>query len=126
MRHLVAAATFVAAVAVAACGGSSASPTAPATPAGVNGPTVTLVDFSLQPATLSVAGGTTIEVVNGGKAPHNLWIRDTTGKVLAQSATLGPGQRSELKVELPAGTYIDYCEEPGHESLGMKGTLTVT
>jgi plastocyanin len=128
MRQLLIAATTAAAFAVAACGGStSGSSTAPSqTPATATGTTVRLVDFSLQPGTLSVAAGTTIEVVNAGKSPHNLWIRDSSGQVLARTRTLEPGQQASLSLDLPAGTYTDYCEEPGHESLGMKGTLTIT
>lgn len=118
-------AVAVAAAAAACSGSSSNAPQPPAAPDAA-GPTVTLADYSLQPSAISVAGGTTIKVVNAGRAPHNLWIRDATGTVLAKSPTLGPGQRGALKVELPAGTYTDYCEEPGHESLGMRGALTVT
>jgi uncharacterized cupredoxin-like copper-binding protein len=27
---------------------------------------------------------------------------------------------------IAAGTYTMFCDQPGHESSGMKGTLTVT
>src|SRR5579859_6938951 len=128
MHRLLIAATAAAAFAVAACGGStsnSSTATSPA-PSAAKGPKVRLVDFSLQPGTLSAATGTTIEVVNAGKSPHNLWIRDASGKVLAKTSTIEPGQQATLRLDLPAGAYTDYCQEPGHESLGMKGTLTVT
>lgn len=135
MRRILIAAAGVAAFSVAACGGSSspssASPSAtPASPsataAAAGAATVRLVDFSLQPATLSVAVGTTIRVVNDGKSPHNFWIRNQAGTVLAKTDNLQPGQSSSLRLDLPAGSYTDYCQEPGHESLGMKGTLTIS
>jgi uncharacterized cupredoxin-like copper-binding protein len=32
---------------------------------------------------------------------------------------------STFTADLKAGTYIFYCQVPGHEQAGMKGTLTV-
>ena len=37
-----------------------------------------------------------------------------------------PGRERLLTLTLPAaGTYITFCSLPGHESLGVKGTLVV-
>lgn len=134
MRQLLIAAVLV----TTACGGSttaaapsSASSSAPsaassAASPSAGGPTVRLVDFALDPPTLSAAIGSTITVVNAGKSPHNLWVRDGAGHVLAKTPDLAPGQQASFRLDLPAGSYADYCEEPGHESLGMKGSLTIT
>lgn len=120
MRQLLIATVLVA----AACGGSTAA--APSTPTPTaGGPTVRLVDFGLEPGSVSVGSGSTITVINAGKSPHNLWIRDGDGHVLAKTPNLQPGQRASLKLDLPPGAYTDYCQEPGHESLGMKGSLTI-
>jgi uncharacterized cupredoxin-like copper-binding protein len=89
---------------------------------------VTLADFTVTPTDLVVAGTTvSFEVVNDGPTPHNLTIRDEAGTVLGATADLSQGEQATLTLTLPAaGTYITYCSLPGHESLGLKGTLTVT
>jgi plastocyanin len=89
---------------------------------------VTLADFTVTPVDL-VATTTTVSfaVVNDGPTPHNLTIRDSTGTVLGATPDLGQGGQAVLTITLPAaGSYITYCSLPGHESLGLKGTLTVT
>jgi uncharacterized cupredoxin-like copper-binding protein len=53
-------------------------------------------------------------------------VRDASGTVLAHTANLEPGEHATLQVDLAPGTYVDFCQEPGHESLGMKGSLKVT
>ncbi|MDQ6901136.1 MAG: plastocyanin/azurin family copper-binding protein [Candidatus Dormibacteraeota bacterium] len=52
-------------------------------------------------------------------------MRDASGSVLVKTPNLKPGDQARLKLDLPPGSYVDYCQEPGHESLGMKGALTV-
>lgn len=111
-----------------------ASPTASTAPAS-SGPLasavaaipVTLADFSIMPGDLQVTGTTvSFEVVNDGPTPHNLAIRDEAGTILGTTADLSQGARATLTVTLPAaGTYVTFCTLPGHESLGVKGTLTV-
>lgn len=135
-------AAALAALTFAACGGGGGAPSGGYTPpsapqssgssgasgAGSAGPaaaTVKLADYSLDPMTVSIHSGESILVVNVGKTPHNLWVRDASGKVVAKSPDLAPGQQATMKVDAPAGSYVDYCQEPGHESLGMKGTLTI-
>jgi uncharacterized cupredoxin-like copper-binding protein len=88
---------------------------------------VTLADFTVSPTDL-VVGTTTVsfDVVNDGPTPHNLTIRDAAGTVLGATPDLSRGERATLTLTLPAaGSYITYCSLPGHESLGLKGTLTV-
>jgi uncharacterized cupredoxin-like copper-binding protein len=65
-------------------------------------------------------------VENRGKTPHDLAVRDSSGRDLGRTATLSQGARAHLSLALTAGEYGIYCAEPGHESLGMHGSLIVT
>jgi plastocyanin len=87
--------------------------------------TIRLVDYALEPLSVSVPQGGAIRVVNAGKTPHNLAVKSSEGKAIAKTRDLQPGQQATMHVDFGAGTYVDYCGEPGHESLGMKGSLTV-
>lgn len=114
-----------------ACGGSAGATGNPSGNPAVSAPassaaTVKLVDFSLSPSSVSVPAGASIQVVNAGQSTHNLWIRDASGKTLARTPELKPGATAMLSVPANAGSYTIYCQEPGHESLGMRGTLSVT
>ena len=48
------------------------------------------------------------------------------GEVLMTTADLSRGEAETITAELPPGEYVTFCSLPGHESLGIKGTLTVT
>ena len=128
-----------AALALAACGGSSASTTAntpapTASPAAVAATAdagasvaVTLSDFMLMPGTLTAkAGSVSFAVKNAGPTVHNLTILDSAGKVVGATANLKPGESATLTVSLNAGAYTAICSLAGHESLGMKDILTVS
>ena len=67
-----------------------------------------------------------LAVTNAGPTIHDLTIRDDAGKILGETEDLTAGASETLTVDLPAGTYTIFCSLPGHESLGIKGTLTVT
>ncbi len=128
------------AMAVAACGSSTGTPvpaassgsvppasaTAGSSAAATNATPITVKDFSLDPNTLAVRGTVSLAVTNAGPTVHNVTIRDSSGKVLGATADLKPGEAATLTVDLPAGAYTMFCSLPGHESLGVKGTLTVT
>ncbi len=122
-------------LAVAACGvsGASSSPVTPsaagsATPAAsvAAATPITVKDFSLDPKDVTVTGQASLAVTNAGPTIHNITIRDESGKVLAATKDLRTGQSEVLSFDIPAGTYVLFCSLPGHESLGIKGTLTVT
>ncbi|MHB8613252.1 MAG: cupredoxin domain-containing protein [Candidatus Dormibacteraceae bacterium] len=134
---------FATAVLIAGCGGSTAA-TSTATSdssaaAGAVNPTppagavrVSLLDFSITPAKISVpAGAITLYVTNDGKTPHNFTIRSPRGpvgaatKIVAHTRDLNPGQADLLVTTLPAGDYTFYCAFAGHEQLGMTGDFTV-
>lgn len=117
--------TLVVLASVAACTGpgTTQTPAAPATPETI---TVGLVDFALDPSELSVdSGKLLIEVTNAGPTPHNLTIRDAAGDSVLATPDLRRGESATLEGELAAGEYTIFCALPGHESLGMRGTLTV-
>ena len=121
-------------VAVAGCGtagGGSNAPAASATSATVGAPStattaVTERDFKFDEPSLSIPSGTALEVTNAGPTVHNLAIRNESGAVLATTKDLKAGTSETLPLSLPAGSYQIFCSLPGHESLGLKGTLTIT
>ncbi len=138
MKTLVA--TSILALAVVACGGSgttaaptsgtAASPapasTAPSAASAAASTAVIVKDFTLDPLDVAVAGTVSLAVTNDGPTVHNVAIRDDAGAVLGTTADLKEGESETLTVEIPAGSYILFCTLPGHESLGIKGTLTVS
>lgn len=85
--------------------------------------TVTLSEFKVAPASISVPAGGSLNVVNAGTMIHNL-------AVVGQSITtpdIAAGKSATLSLAtLPEGTYTVVCTIPGHESAGMKATLVVT
>ena len=83
-------------------------------------------DFTLDPLDVAVAGPVSLAVTNAGPTVHNVAIRDNAGAVLGTTTDLKSGASETLTVEIPAGSYILFCSLPGHESLGIKGTLTVS
>jgi manganese oxidase len=85
--------------------------------------TVSLSEFALEPASVEVPAGGSLEVTNDGSADHDLAIRDTD----PQSSILSAGDSETLDISsLEPGEYEMYCTIPGHEESGMSGTLTLT
>lgn len=85
---------------------------------------VTLTEFAVEPADLTLPARTplTVRVTNAGVAPHDYTIEGVGG-----TDTLGPGDTATLEVgPLEVGSYPVLCTVPGHASAGMTGTLTVT
>ncbi|MGE5225641.1 MAG: multicopper oxidase domain-containing protein [Planctomycetaceae bacterium] len=107
----------------AAAGGGTSGERAAGGPTTVS---VTLSDFTIDPATMTAPAGTaiTFEVTNDGPAPHTFAVKTPdqtydTGEIQANAS-------ATLQVPaLAAGSYGVLCTVPGHEQLGMKGTLTV-
>lgn len=120
MRTIAATIVFLAVLGAAACGGGSSGQ-----PAGSI--KVTMNDFSFTPKAISAqAGSPVFYLVNEGKSAHDFTIQDSTGKQLAQSELVQPGNTSVLNTTLSAGTYKVLCTQPGHADAGMVATLTVT
>jgi plastocyanin len=82
--------------------------------------TVGMDEYSFSPSNVTIARGGTITVQNNGKIAHNLTIKNGP-----KTSTFLPGKSEKLKVDLAPGKYDFFCSVPGHEQLGMKGTLTV-
>lgn len=88
--------------------------------------TISLLDFKLDPKVIEAESGEiTLCAQNDGDTPHDLGVRDSSKTTLGKTKTLNPGESDRFTVTLDAATYDIYCSLGGHESLGMKGTLTV-
>lgn len=106
---------------------AAASPSA-STPAssGAAGTMIQVRDFALDPSSVSVTAGTVaLTVTNDGPTLHNVKIRDGAGEVLFGTKDLREGESQSISGNLQPGEYVLFCSLPGHESLGIKGTLTV-
>lgn len=117
--------------ALAACSAaSSTTPPAASQATGTPPPgavAITVMDFMLSKPAITVTGPTvTFVVTNDGPTPHNVAVRDASGKVLMTTHDLSRGQSETISAAIPPGAYTTFCSLPGHESLGVKGTLTVT
>jgi plastocyanin len=82
--------------------------------------TVTVKEFRIEPAAITVPAGSAVRVENGGSIAHNLSIETRATPLLDhnKSADLQLGG-------LAAGSYTMRCTVPGHEAAGMKGTVTI-
>src|SRR5947209_9810623 len=77
--------------------------------------------FSFGKAT-APAGKVTISMPNQAPIQHNIALKPP-GK--GAGPIVGKGGDSKFTTTLKPGTYTYFCEVPGHEQAGMKGTLTV-
>jgi plastocyanin len=71
------------------------------------------------------AGSYTITVVNDGEATHDLAV-EQNGTTMAKSDSIGPGDKTTLKVDLAPGQYVFYCSIGNHRAMGMELTVQVT
>ncbi len=107
---------------VAACGGGGGSSSG----GGSNAQTITVTatEFKFDPSTINAAPGQTVNVTfkNAGTVQHTFVIKEANVKLTAD-----PGQTVTGSFTAPstAGSYTYFCDVPGHEDAGMKGTLTV-
>ncbi len=73
------------------------------------------------------AGVVRLNVTNRGEDPHDLAVRNSSGKVVGHLDRLGPGDRGRLRLKLKRrGTYTLFCTIADHESLGMRARLRIT
>jgi plastocyanin len=120
--------TFAVILATAACSGASspapstlasvAAPSVapPSAPSAGTGSAVSIVNFSFQPATITISVGTTVTWTNTASTGHTV----TADAGSFKSNTLGPGVTFSQKFAT-AGTFTYHCSI--HPS--MKGTVTV-
>jgi FtsP/CotA-like multicopper oxidase with cupredoxin domain len=88
---------------------------------------VSLTDFALAPDMIEAPSGQDMafNVSNDGQAPHSFAV--DTGSGVLKTADLNAGETATLEVPaLADGDYKIYCTIPGHEDLGMVGSLMVS
>ena len=105
---------------VRGCGGGAGSPAGggggpAATPSAPD--TIVIKNFTFMPASLTVAPGTKITVINQDQAPHTV----TAGDKSFDSRTISGGQRGEITAPTKPGSYPYICTIHQY----MKGTLIV-
>ena len=104
---------------LAACS-SSASPTSNAQTVSING----LDTFRYDPNTITAKVGQPIHVVltNKGVLEHSFVIDQLSVKL---EHVQGGATGETNFTPTAAGTYVFYCDTPGHQAAGMTGTLIV-
>ena len=116
-----AAGVAVVALLLAGCGGGGSSQ-----PAGSI--KMTLTEYKFDPSTISAPSGKVVfYLVNAGTTSHDVIIRDSSNNRVDGSELISAGDTFVFMVNsIQAGTYTIFCDQPGHEASGMKGTLTIT
>jgi plastocyanin len=111
---------------LAGCGGGGGS----AQPSGSI--SVTMTEYHFNPSTINAPSGKVVFfLVNSGTISHDMIIStgsgSASGTIVGRSDLVSAGDTSVFTVNnLAAGAYTYYCDQPGHETSGMHGTLTVT
>lgn len=72
------------------------------------------------------AGKVTLRVTNRGDIPHDISLRGRKLAAARHGKVVDTGGVSKVVATLKPGTYTFFCSVFGHESGGMRGTLTVT
>ena len=87
-----------------------------------------MTEFKFDPSTVSAPHGKVVLfLVNGGSVAHDLIVSDSSGNRVAGSELVSAGDSNVFTIDnIAAGTYKIFCDQPGHEASGMKGTLTIT
>jgi uncharacterized cupredoxin-like copper-binding protein len=83
-------------------------------------------DFRFNPSTITVKAGQPLEVTfqNGGEILHDFTVQE--GQTKPTVITEEGGKSGTATVTYAkAGTYKFLCSQPGHDQLGMHGTITV-
>jgi uncharacterized cupredoxin-like copper-binding protein len=103
--------------------GASSPATTPATAGGAQTVNLEMIDIAFKPTTLDIPANTdsVIHITNTGSTAHDFSI----DKLNITTGDVAPGATIDVKINAPAGEYTYYCNVPGHEAAGMKGTLTV-
>jgi plastocyanin len=105
---------------VLGCGGGAGSPAGegggPAAPPGGTD-TIVMKSFTFTPASLTVAPGTKLTVINEDQAPHTVTANDKS----FDSGNISGGQRGEVTAPTKPGSYPYICTIHQY----MMGTLIV-
>jgi nitrite reductase (NO-forming) len=111
---------------LAACGGGSSSDDngGGSSDGGGNSVTIDMTEMKFTPSTFTVKSGekVTVKLENKGSVLHDFSIDSLNVKQDVQ-----PGKSETVSFTAPssAGDVVFYCNQPGHEAAGMKGTMTV-
>src|SRR5579859_7843202 len=83
-------------------------------------------DFRLNPATITVKAGQPLEVTfqNGGEILHDFTAQQGLARPVVITEDGGKSGTATVTYAKP-GTYKFFCSQPGHDQLGMHGTVTV-
>ena len=87
---------------------------------------VTLTDFKIDPSSIAAPSGAalTFNVANDGMSPHTFAVK--AGDQTYETPQIEAGSTGTVEVPaLDAGEYQILCTIPGHDQLGMTGTLSV-
>jgi plastocyanin len=128
----------IAAFGVAACGSSnnnndttaaSTTATGPSTTAAGTGATLDITasadKLAFDQTSLDAKAGTaTINFDNPSSTPHDVVLEDSAGSQVGRTDLITQNKAS-FTAALKPGTYTYFCDVPGHEQAGMKGTITV-
>jgi len=111
--------TFVATLALAACGDGE-----PFDASTLSGTPVSMDEMRFDPKTLTVKAGSDVEIalVNDGSVKHNFRIDDADAD---EDLSANDGKSFTFTAPDSPGEYRIYCDIPGHASAGMEGTLIV-
>jgi uncharacterized cupredoxin-like copper-binding protein len=82
-------------------------------------------NMSFAPSTITVKAGQPVEVTlrNEGFLPHDFTLSEGVSEPVKIAGGGGQTTSGTFTIDTP-GTYTFICTVPGHESGGMKGTLT--
>ena len=123
-------ALFVFAAPVVLLFGSACAPAAaPAAGAALAPNQFTVVgtdDFRMNPSTLTVRAGQPLEVTfqNSGEIRHDFTAQQGLSKPVTILEDGSASGTATITYNKP-GTYKFFCSQPGHDQLGMHGTITV-
>ena len=83
-------------------------------------------DFRFSPSTITVKAGQPLEVTfqNGGEILHDFTVQQGLAKPVVITEDGGKSGTATVTYAKP-GTYKFLCSQPGHDQLGMHGTITV-
>jgi uncharacterized cupredoxin-like copper-binding protein len=96
-------------------------------PAAAHSIPVTESEFKIVlPSLKTTAGKVTFAVKNAGKIQHDLAVTGPGITGTTKTPLISAGKSANLTVTLTAGAYTLYCTVPGHRTLGMVATLTVS
>jgi uncharacterized cupredoxin-like copper-binding protein len=92
--------------------------------------TINAEDIYFTPNLITLPADTpvTVTFTNKGEAVHNFSVTDHNNAGLENlniDVTLNPGETTTFTVNAPAGNYYFFCDQPGHEQVGMRGYLNV-